>query len=131
MLILVKYQRFSTHLTGLKFSKNRSNSMVKVRRSKMLVLTTRKGLASRNIHVKYQNSSFHCSKVICRSETETIDHVLWDCEIVQAFLDVFVVFCINMIHTHKKLYTWILCEKIIGKNLIDLQMKYHIYSMRL
>ena len=36
----------------------------------------------------------------CRSETETIEHILWDCEIVQALLDEFVTFCSNKIHWH-------------------------------
>ena len=49
---------------------------------------------------------------ICRSETETIEHILWDCEIVQALQDDFVTFCSNKIHGHislakKNIYTWI------------------------
>ena len=36
----------------------------------------------------------------CRSKTETIEHILWDCEIVQALLDDFVTFCSNKIHGH-------------------------------
>ena len=36
----------------------------------------------------------------CRSKTETIEHILWDCEILQALLDNFVTFCSNKIHGH-------------------------------
>ena len=51
------------------------------------------------------NSFFHKIKLkdtyictFCRSETETNEHILWDCEIVQALLDDFVTFCSNKIH---------------------------------
>ena len=43
-----------------------------------------------HIYVKYQSSNFHCSKLICKSETETIEHILWDCEIrgvIKKFVD--------------------------------------------
>ena len=36
----------------------------------------------------------------CRGETETIEHILWDWEIVKALLDYFVTFCSNKIHRH-------------------------------
>ena len=36
----------------------------------------------------------------CTSETEAIEHILWDCEILQALLDDFVIFCSNKIHRH-------------------------------
>ena len=49
-------------LARLMFSKNKSNSKVKVTGLKIIV--PRKGLVTRNIHLKYQSSSFHCSKVI-------------------------------------------------------------------
>ena len=71
----------------------------------------------------------------CRSETETTEHILWDCEIVQARLDDFVTFCSNKIHRHcsfaKKTFILGSCEKKgTVKNLITLQIKYYIYSMR-
>ena len=47
-------------LARLKFSKNGSNSKVKVTGSK------KKGFITRNTHVKYQRSSSHCSKVISK-----------------------------------------------------------------
>ena len=43
---------------------NRSNSKVKVTGSKKRYPL--KGLITRNTHVKYQNSSTHCSKVISK-----------------------------------------------------------------
>ena len=36
----------------------------------------------------------------CRGETETIEHILWDWEIVKALLDYFVTFCSNKIYRH-------------------------------
>ena len=71
----------------------------------------------------------------CRSETETIERILWDCEIVQALLDDFVTFCSNMIHRHfpfaKITFIPGSCEKKdTVKNRITLQIKYHIYGMR-
>ena len=71
----------------------------------------------------------------CRSETDTIERSLWDCEIVQALLDDFVTFCSNMIHRHfpfaKITFLPGSCEKKdTVKNRITLQIKYHIYGMR-
>ena len=71
----------------------------------------------------------------CRRETETIEHILWDCEKVQAQLDDFVTFCSNMIHRHfpfaKITFIPGSCEKKdTVKNRITLQIKYHIYGMR-
>ena len=52
-----------------------------------------------NMQLK-ENSFLHKIKLkdtnictFCRSETGTIEHHLWDCEIVQAVLNDFVTFC--------------------------------------
>ena len=64
----------------------------------------------------------------CRSETETIEHIVWDCEIVQALLDDFVTFSSNtsilIFHLLKTLFIHGSCEKKDSvENLITLQIK--------
>ena len=56
-------------LVRLKVSKNKKNRpnfycKVKVKVTSKSVRTHRKGLVTRNTHVKYQSSSTHCLKVI-------------------------------------------------------------------
>ena len=51
-------------LARLKFSKNGSNSKVKVTGQKIMVPTERS--YHKNTHVKYQSSSTHCAKVISK-----------------------------------------------------------------
>ena len=48
----------------IKFSKNGSNSKMKVTVSK--IMKPRKGLITRNTHVKYKNSNTRCSVVISK-----------------------------------------------------------------
>ena len=95
-----------------------------------------------HVQIMIRNSFLHRIKLkdtnirsFCRCETETIEHILWDCEIVQALLYDLVTFCMNKIHKHisfaKKIFILGSCvKKDTVKNLIALQIKYYIYSMR-
>ena len=82
--------------------------------------------------MKFQNTNIW---IFWRRETETIEHILSDCEIVQALLYDFVTFCSNRVHRHIS-FAWKIVklgsfvEKGTVKNLIDLQIKYYIYFIR-
>ena len=71
----------------------------------------------------------------CIKEIETIEHIFWECEVVQGLSEAFSTLCFSRIHkyiTYSKkdfiLGSHVKSEKV--KTLIALQIKYFIYSMR-
>ena len=68
-------------------------------------------------------------------ETETIEHILWECEVVQELLNDFDTFCFDKTHFHvtynKKDFILGSCMRSENiKALMSLQAKYFIYSMK-
>ena len=71
----------------------------------------------------------------CNIETETIEHILWECEAIQELLNDFDTFCFDKTHFH---VTYTKKDFILGshvrpeniKGLLSLQIKYFIYSTK-